>query len=73
MDYPTSMDDIADALFDAGYIEADLFENRLWVLKDGGGDITDRDLDIVYDIATMYDSVEVWSDTPETISILVGV
>ncbi|MDB4775791.1 hypothetical protein OAG62_01565 [bacterium] len=73
MDYPTSMDDIADALFDAGYIEGDVFQNILFVYKDGGGDITDRDLDIVFDIATMYDNVDVWSDTHGTISIAVGV
>lgn len=68
-----TIDDIANALFKEGFVEMDSYDNYLFVSPDGGGDITDGDIDLVYEVANMYDSVEVWSDTPNTITIQIGV
>jgi len=68
-----TIDDIANELFKEGFVEVDSYDNFLFVSPDGGGDVTDQDLDLVYDVAHMYDSVRVWSDTPGTISLEIGV
>jgi len=67
------MDDISVALDEAGYLDVEVFQNIMRVGRDDGGDISERHLDEVYDIASMYDSVDVWKDSPGSISIAVSV
>ncbi len=63
------LDDIAVELSRNGFYDFDYDRNRLFVHADGGRDITENDLDLVYDIASSYASVDVYSHTPTTITI----
>ena len=64
-----TLDDIAVELSRHGFYDFDYDRNRLFVHADGGRDITENDLDLVYDIASSYVAVDVYSHTPTTITI----
>ena len=63
------LDDIAVELSRHGFYDFDYDRNRLFVHADGGRDITESDLNFVYDIASSYAAVDVYSHTPTTITI----
>ena len=63
------LDQIVSELEKNGFYEFDYDNSRLFVNAEDGRDIDERDLDLVYDIASSYASVDVYSHTPSTITI----